>query len=52
MIIYDESVDEHLESLLVSRSVWGPLGYVLASSLVYKKVSRPSDDQRFFAQNE
>ena len=45
MIIYDERVDGNFEILVSFRHVWGPLGYVLASSLVYKKLSRPSDDQ-------
>ncbi len=34
-------------NLFSSRNVWGPLGYVLASWLVPKKLSRPSNDQLF-----
>jgi hypothetical protein len=48
MIIYDETIDEHFEILICFRNVVGPLGHVLASSLVPKKLSRPSDDQLFF----
>ncbi len=56
MIIYDENVDErvyeHLENLFEQKGVWGPLGYVLASWLVPKKLSRPSNDQVFAEENE
>ena len=44
LIIYDEIVDEHSENCYSFRSVWGPLGYVLESSLVLKKISRPFND--------
>ena len=44
LIIYDEIVDEHSENCYSVRSVWGPLGYVLESSLVLKKISRPFND--------
>ena len=47
VIIYDENVDEHFERWLCFRSIWGPFGYVLASSLVSKKLSRPSNDHFF-----
>ena len=52
MIIYDENDDGNLEIRVCFRNVWGPLGYVLASSLVYKKLSRPYDDQLFLDGNK
>ncbi len=56
MIIYDEigdgNVDEHFECWLCFRNVWGPLGYVLASSLLPKKISRPSTGKLFVRENE
>jgi hypothetical protein len=51
MILCDEKVDEHFE-LTFFKSVWGRLGYVLASSLVSRELSGASDAQLLSERNK
>ncbi len=48
MIIDDANSVEKYEICVGFKYVWGPLGYVLASSLLFNKISRAFIDQQFF----
>ena len=52
MIMYDEEFDEKITFIRFFEYVWGRLGYVLASSLLSRKLFRLYIDQVFFKQHK